>query len=486
MVRPVDRPQGTAALASGALDPARRAEQRSDQAPPGGDGNNDLRCGVAFQNGSLAERVFQALLSGSSIDVQSETTSNRRIAARDLRDAILQASFVDSAPRRGPLLAGLIVSGEEFDLSSERIPFGLRFEDCTFDCDVVLNAAELEFLVIRRCTVNGELKANDLQAKSMTLAGSILHRFTAHGLEVRGNVFLDHGFDSPIIELIGAKVGGTLFLFPQAKSNITIRWATIQDLRDEPIRWGPGSDAANAQYGVGNTGDSPAWQFEDRLEWLRNLEYSASAWQQVEKIYREHGERDNADMVAIARRVFERGRRTQEATSLRRAISSRLSGLADLLSQWFAGYGYRPSRAVRALLVVVALAVAPNLINFGRSTMTASTADGPTFSAAGPMDWEFRSGSSAIADRCGGGTIPCFNAFFYAIDLVVPLVNLGQVDTWHPDAHRGTVWRPFGIELAAVSTGVLLTWWFNSLALLGWLLSSIGIVTITRLGSRSE
>ena len=452
----------------------------------GGDDTKDLRCGVAFQNGSLAEQAHQAFLSGSSMDVRSATTPNRTIAARDLRDAILEASLVDSAPRRGPLLSGLIVSGEEFDLSSERIPFGLRFEDCDFDCDILLNAAELEFLVIRRCWVNGELKANDLQAKSMTLEGSVFERLSAHGLEVRGNVFLDHGFDCPIIELIGAKVGGTLFLLPQTQANITIRWATIQDLRDEPIRWGLGSDAANAQYGVGNTGDSPAWQSDDRIEWLRNIEYSASAWQQVERIYRDHGERDNADMVAIARRVFERRRRTQEATSLWRVISSRLSGLADLLSQWFAGYGYRPSRAVRALMVVVALAVAPNLSNFGRSTMTASTADGPTFAGSGPMDWEFRSGSSTIADRCGGGSIPCFNAFFYAVDLVVPLVNLGQVDSWHPDAHRGTVWRPFGIELAAVSTGVLLTWWFNLLALLGWLLSSVGIVTITRLGSRSE
>ena len=76
----------------------------------------------------------------------------------------------------------------------------------------------------------------------------------------------------------------------------------------------------------------------------------------------------------------------------------------------------------------------------------------------------------ASADSCGGGEVTCFSPVWYAIDTVVPLISLDQRSTWHPDLH--------------VRGGELMLWWLNLATLLGWLLSSIFVLSLARL-SRS-
>ena len=64
----------------------------------------------------------------------------------------------------------------------------------------------------------------------------------------------------------------------------------------------------------------------------------------------------------------------------------------------------------------------------------------------------------------------CFSPVLYAIDTVVPLISLDQRTTWYPDPQaRG---------------GLFLVWWLNLATLLGWLLSSIFVLSLARL-SRS-
>ena len=58
----------------------------------------------------------------------------------------------------------------------------------------------------------------------------------------------------------------------------------------------------------------------------------------------------------------------------------------------------------------------------------------------------------------------------YAIDTVVPLISLDQRTTWFPDPYVGG--------------GQLMLWWLNLATLLGWLLSSIFVLSLARL-SRS-
>jgi len=58
----------------------------------------------------------------------------------------------------------------------------------------------------------------------------------------------------------------------------------------------------------------------------------------------------------------------------------------------------------------------------------------------------------------------------YAIDTVVPLISLNQRSSWYPDTH--------------VRYGEFVLWWLNLATLLGWLLSSIFVLSLARL-SRS-
>ncbi len=61
----------------------------------------------------------------------------------------------------------------------------------------------------------------------------------------------------------------------------------------------------------------------------------------------------------------------------------------------------------------------------------------------------------------------CFNAVLYAIDTVVPLVSLDQRSTWYPDPYT--------------PDGSFMQWWLNMATLLGWLLSSIFVLSLARL-----
>ena len=81
-----------------------------------------------------------------------------------------------------------------------------------------------------------------------------------------------------------------------------------------------------------------------------------------------------------------------------------------------------------------------------------------------------RTGSIRAGSGCGDGEVRCFSPVLYAIDTVVPLISLDQRSTWYPDPH--------------VLVGRLMLWWLNLATLLGWVLSSIFVLSLTRL-SRS-
>jgi hypothetical protein len=78
---------------------------------------------------------------------------------------------------------------------------------------------------------------------------------------------------------------------------------------------------------------------------------------------------------------------------------------------------------------------------------------------------------SPQADSCGDGEVRCFSPVLYAVDTVVPLISLDQRSTWYPDTN--------------VPDGELVMWWLSLATLLGWLLSSIFVVSLARL-SRSQ
>ena len=69
--------------------------------------------------------------------------------------------------------------------------------------------------------------------------------------------------------------------------------------------------------------------------------------------------------------------------------------------------------------------------------------------------------------ECGNGDVRCLSPFFYAVDTVVPLIDLHQRSTWYPVTERN---------------GVLLGWLLNLCTIFGWVASTVFAVSLTRLG----
>ena len=59
----------------------------------------------------------------------------------------------------------------------------------------------------------------------------------------------------------------------------------------------------------------------------------------------------------------------------------------------------------------------------------------------------------------------CFDPVLFAVDTVVPIIDLKQRETWYP---------------SHTDTGRLLDWALNLFTILGWVLSSIFVLSLAR------
>jgi hypothetical protein len=156
------------------------------------------------------------------------------------------------------------------------------------------------------------------------------------------------------------------------------------------------------------------------------------------------------------------------------------------------GYGYRPSRVLWLLIGLPLLVTVSLEIPAANLTLRATDARGNVYATTGRLvtvdsvpagasqPWSNASARRAVTedfsdiarnqphrDACGEGQVRCFNSLFYAIDTVVPLVTLGQRSTWYANPNA--------------PSGPILEWWLNTAALIGWLLTSIFLLSFTRL-----
>jgi hypothetical protein len=126
--------------------------------------------------------------------------------------------------------------------------------------------------------------------------------------------------------------------------------------------------------------------------------------------------------------------------------------------------------------VLLILVITSLSLPAGRATLRATDAAGDVYGTTGLLREADGTPSAAATrpgrpDSCGDGQVRCFSPVLYAIDTVVPLVSLDQRTTWYPDPNE--------------PDGTFMQWWLNAATLLGWLLSSIFVLSLARL-SRSS
>jgi len=78
---------------------------------------------------------------------------------------------------------------------------------------------------------------------------------------------------------------------------------------------------------------------------------------------------------------------------------------------------------------------------------------------------------------------PAFNAVVYSIDVFLPIIDLHQQRYWLPNANRG---HEVPLLICKCKAGALLRWYFWAHIILGWVLSSLWIASVTGLVRRLE
>jgi hypothetical protein len=125
-------------------------------------------------------------------------------------------------------------------------------------------------------------------------------------------------------------------------------------------------------------------------------------------------------------------------------------------------YGFQPWRVIALMGLLILILAGLLLLSAPRDSLRATGSSGTLYSPDGPI-----STSSGQTTPCGDGDVRCLRPVLYAIDVVVPLVDLGQRQTWRPEPHT-----PWGTPM---ETAVVIC------TLLGWTLSTVFALSFTRL-----
>jgi hypothetical protein len=236
-------------------------------------------------------------------------------------------------------------------------------------------------------------------------------------------------------------------------------------LADDPARWPANFVVSGFRY---ERLESPLflpprqlWDYEARCAWLAR-QHDAGPYEQAARVFRQHGYGDGAREILIAQRKAARSAITGPAARPRRAL--------DAAYNLTVSYGYRPVRVLWVICALLILVTISLQVPAAKATMRATTATGAVYTPSGPLQQDNASnpatgqpGGAQPAEACGNGQVRCFNPVLYSIDTVIPLISLDQRSTWYPDA--------------ATRDGAIMEWWLNVAVMLGWLLSSIFVLS---------
>lgn len=335
-----------------------------------------------------------------------------------------------------------------------------------------------------------------------------------HTAAVKGNVFLREMKSMGEVSFCGAKIDGQL-LFIGAQLNggkrdalsgqrmvvkgglflrglnsvvgsVDLTAAQLGDLVDDEKSWSLCTDLRLVGLSYENLAGPLDLVFRKR--WLIKGarfggDFHPQPYQQLAKFYRETGHRYEAREILVAKEIQQR-KAAREA--IRNGKSRTDSYFAphvliafhriwDRTTRLIAGYGYKPWLSLWwlggmvAIIMIAAQATwnagdfAPNSAVVLTSSDWKSIADGPSGNPA--ADW--------TASNAPGKDYETFYAFAYALDVVVPVLDLGQTDAWAPSPARGDWgYRMFYLQKMFI--------------VLGWVVTAIAAAAISGMIRRDD
>jgi hypothetical protein len=271
--------------------------------------------------------------------------------------------------------------------------------------------------------------------------------------------------------------------------------------------WAEGSTLDGLRYGA--IGGSSPTQAKARLEWLhkqqeshRGVDFRPQPWRHLQRVLRDMGHAEDARQIGIAfeEKLRKTGRIGQSPQGTRAPVAwgKRVAAqTGHALFGWLSGYGYRPMR----LLGWMALVWFVFAIGYWQLAMPPHHAIGPSAPLVfqNPQYAACVPGSEAATQRAAAGTqhagnwvlckplpaeYPTFSAWAYSLDIILPLVDLGQEKAWGPlvPTPQAEAWK----ELLSFSPGHVARWlvWFETL--FGWIGSLLLVGIVSGFARRTE
>jgi hypothetical protein len=197
------------------------------------------------------------------------------------------------------------------------------------------------------------------------------------------------------------------------------------------------------------------------LDWLDRQEpFDSSPYEQLAAALRAQGRPTDAENALI------RGKRRSRLKDPTVATPRRW---LDWVFDRSLGYGYRPGRMCGVLLALVIMVAMSVILPDGRELMRAVDPANNVYSPTVLIS-DLNQAAPRSGEDCGDGSIRCFNAVVFAVDTVVPLLDLGQRQTWYPDSRD--------------LRGLAMQYWLATATIAGWVLSTVLVLSMARFARR--
>ncbi|MEY1557659.1 hypothetical protein AB3Y40_18670 [Yoonia sp. R2331] len=413
--------------------------------------------------------------------VPKEPTPETLIRAPLLRFLVLGGCPEWTTDVRGISIRGAWIR-QDLNLSFGQGVGRLHLRDCRFEGAFLARQFHGAALVLNRSIfpqgvdLHGSVIAGDLLFRGVVVEGGL----TLMSAQAGGQVDFDGASlvagEGDALNAQGLVVGKAFFWRDLAQINGMVRLtgAKFNSLADDAESWERTPDLMFD--GLRFVRLSGPTDIDMRLAWLErgavvDDEFRPHPYAHFAEVMRETGHTAEARRVMMEKerlqRSFARKRWRAEGGQLHKVLGS---WIADHTQRWLVGYGYRPLQSVAALLILIAVGTfladrawragdfAPNAAPVLMSSGWQAVSVGPDQVANPAEVW---SGPDQP-----GRDYETFEAFYYSVDLVIPLISLGQEAAWAPSTTRG----PWGWWLWWVR------WW---LIAMGWIVTAIGAAAVT-------
>jgi uncharacterized protein YjbI with pentapeptide repeats len=352
---------------------------------------------------------------------------------------------------------------------------------CCDDAD--LKGGKRKALNAAGTTINGDVFLHRLTSnREVSFSGATIEgQISFYGAELNGNKAKALNGQS-----MTTKTG---FFWRDVKSvngTVDLSAAHLNNLADDAASWHLVSNLIL----VGTTYENLIGPFDLDLRkaWLRRGsepagQFHPQPYQQLAKFYRETGHRYEAREILVAKEIEQR-KATRKAIREGKARTESwlipgvlvfLNLVWDWATRLIAGYGYKPWLSLWWLggLVTVMMISAQLTWNAGdfapNSAVVLTSQDWKTI-ADGPSENPAADWSDALAP---GKDYETFYSFAYALDVVVPVLDLGQTDAWAPSPARGD-WGYWMFYLQKI------------FIVLGWVVTAIAAAAISGMIRRDD